>query len=88
MSVVKANFDVAVKSDFLVAAMGLSGFYGKIMQLLLNVCPLLIAIGEAQAALSAFQIASSLAIYSLVLEGDAINIILPLPFSSRLLSKT
>ena len=34
------------------------------------------SIGEAQAALLASQIASSLGIYSLILEGDAINIIL------------
>jgi hypothetical protein len=34
------------------------------------------AIGEAQAALLASQIASSLGIYTLVLEGDTINILL------------
>jgi hypothetical protein len=34
------------------------------------------SIGEAQAALLASQIASSIVIYSLILEGDAINIIL------------
>jgi hypothetical protein len=73
----KANFDVAVKNDFSVAAMVLSDSNGKIIHAATKRLSTTDAsIGEAQAALLASQIASSLGIYSLILEGDAINIIL------------
>jgi Na+-transporting NADH:ubiquinone oxidoreductase subunit NqrE len=74
---VKANFDVAVKSDFAVAAMVLSDFNGNIVQAITKrLSSTNAAIGKAQAALLAIQSAASLWAYSLILEGDAINIIL------------
>jgi hypothetical protein len=61
----------------------------KLSMLLPNVSLLLmlLLISEAEAVLFASQISSSLGIYSLVLEGDAIYIyIYILPFSSRFFS--
>jgi hypothetical protein len=73
----KSNFDVAVKNDFSVAAMVFSDSNGKIIHAATKRLSTTDAsIGEAQAALLASQIAYSLGIYSLILEGDAINIIL------------
>lgn len=74
---IKANFDVAVKSDFAVAAMVLSDSNGNIVQAVTKrLSTTDAAIGEAQAALLAVQCAASFGVYSLILEGDAINIIL------------
>ncbi|GLT55504.1 hypothetical protein SLA2020_286190 [Shorea laevis] len=74
---VKANFDVAVKSDFSVAAMVLSGSNGNILHDATNrLSSTDVAVGEAQVALLATQSATSLGIHSFLLEGDAINIIL------------
>jgi hypothetical protein len=74
---IKANFDVAVKSDFSVAAMVLSDSNGNIIQAITKrLSTTDAAIGEAQAALLAIQSAASFGVYSLILEGDAINIIL------------
>ncbi|GLT57767.1 hypothetical protein SLA2020_307160 [Shorea laevis] len=71
------NFDVAVKSDFSVAAMVLSDSTGKIIHAATKrLSTTDSAIGEAQAALLACKTTTSLGIYSLLLEGDAINIIL------------
>jgi hypothetical protein len=73
----KVNFDVVIKNDFSVAAMVLSDSNGKIIHAVTKRLSTTDAtIGEAQVALLASQIASSLGIYSLTLEGDAINIIL------------
>jgi hypothetical protein len=56
---------------------GLSGLYPKIIHVATKRFSTLdAAIGETQAVLLASQVASFLGIYSLTLEGDAINIIL------------
>jgi hypothetical protein len=66
-----------VKNDFSVATMVLSDSNGKIIHTATKCLSTIDAsIGEAQAALLASQIVSSIGIYSLILEGDAINIIL------------
>jgi hypothetical protein len=73
----KANFDVAVKNDFSVAAMVLSDSNGKIICAATKCLSTNdTTIGEARTALLVSQIASSLGICSLTLEEDAINIIL------------
>jgi hypothetical protein len=74
---IKANFDVAVKSEFYVAVMVLSDYNGNIIQAITKrLSTTDTAIGEAQAALLAIQSVASFGVYSLILEGDAINIIL------------
>jgi hypothetical protein len=73
----EANFDVAVKSDFSDAAMVLSDSNGNIIQAITKrLFTTDVALGEAQAALLTIHSAASFGVYSLILEGDVINIIL------------
>lgn len=74
---IKANFDVTVKNDIFVAAMVLSDSNGNILHATTKrFFTIDTAVGEAQAGLLATQVATSSGIYSLLIEGDAINIIL------------
>jgi hypothetical protein len=75
---IKANFYVVVKSDFANAAMVLSDLNGNIIKAISKHLSTIEddVIGEAQVTLLAIQSVASLGVYSLILEGDAINIIL------------
>jgi hypothetical protein len=68
---------VAVRADFAVAAVVISNHAGDIIYAVTKkISTLDAAVGEAQAALLATHAAGSYGVGNLILEGDAINIIL------------
>jgi hypothetical protein len=70
----KANFDVALSSDFAVATIVVSDFNGNIIGAATKkILTKDVALGEAQAALLAVHIAASCDVYSLIL---ALNVVL------------
>jgi hypothetical protein len=74
---IKANFDSVVKPDFADAAKVLSDSNGNIIKAISkHLSTIDDVIGETQVTLLAIQSVASLGVYSLILEGDAINIIL------------
>lgn len=75
---IKPNFVVALRPDFAVAATVISDSKGNIIKAATKRLSIqdVAAIGEAHAALLAIQTAADCGVYSLILEGDALNVIL------------
>ena len=73
----KANFDVALSLDFAVVATIISDSNDNIIGVATKkILTTDVALGEAQAALLAVYTAASCCVYSLILEGDALNVVL------------
>jgi hypothetical protein len=68
---------VALSSDFAVAATAVSDSNGNIIGAATKkILTKDVALGEAQAALLAVHTAASCSVYSLIFEGDALNVVL------------
>jgi hypothetical protein len=73
----KANFDVALSSNFVVATMVVSDSRSNIIGgTTKKILTKDVALGEAQVALLMVHTATSCGAYSLILEGDALNVVL------------
>jgi hypothetical protein len=77
LGTIKANFDVALSSNFAVTATVISDSNGNtIRSTTKKILIKDVALGEAQANLLAIHIVASCGVYPLILEGDVLNVVL------------
>jgi hypothetical protein len=77
LGTIKANFDVVLSSNFAVTATVISDSNGNTIRATTKkILTKDVALGEVQATLLAVHTVASCSVYSLILEGDALNVVL------------